>query len=125
MHLGPDVILLAMKIAFIPTLRVAEVEEVTDRIEAKIRGEMPQMRKIFIEADSRGDLRGVPAAGAVRKTARTPEDARDAKIDRITFGLSRASELRNPPALALAFLASLAPWRFDRVHGSQLPWKRH
>jgi cation diffusion facilitator family transporter len=66
MHLGPDVILLAMKIAFVPTLRVAEVEEVTDRIEAKIRGEMPQMRKIFIEADSRGDLRGVPAAGTSR-----------------------------------------------------------
>lgn len=63
MHLGPDVILLAMKIAFLPTLRVAEIEEVTDRIEAKIRGEMPQMRKIFIEADSDGDLRGVPVAG--------------------------------------------------------------
>jgi cation diffusion facilitator family transporter len=63
MHLGPDVILLAMKVAFIPTLRVAEVEEVTDRIEARIRGEMPQMRKIFIEADSDGDLRGVAHPG--------------------------------------------------------------
>jgi divalent metal cation (Fe/Co/Zn/Cd) transporter len=52
-----------MKIAFLPTLRVAEVEEVTDRIEAKIRDEMPHMRKIFIEADSDGDLRGVPADG--------------------------------------------------------------
>ena len=61
LHLGPDVILLAMKIAFLPTLRVAEVEEVTDRIEARIREEMPQMRKIFIEADSHGDRRGVPA----------------------------------------------------------------
>ncbi len=61
MHLGPDVILLAMKIAFEPSLRVAEVEDVTNRIEAKIRAEMPQMRKIFIEADSRGDLRGVPS----------------------------------------------------------------
>jgi cation diffusion facilitator family transporter len=63
MHLGPDVILLAMKVAFLPTLRVAEVEEVTDRIEARIRSEMPQMRKIFIEADSDGDLRGVPTPG--------------------------------------------------------------
>ena len=62
MHLGPDVILLAMKVAFQPTLRVAEVEEVTNRIEAKIRAELPQMRKIFIEADSAGDLRGVAAA---------------------------------------------------------------
>jgi cation diffusion facilitator family transporter len=59
MHLGPDVVLLAMKIAFVPTLRVAEVEDVTNRIEAKIRAELPQMRKIFIEADSAGDLRGI------------------------------------------------------------------
>jgi cation diffusion facilitator family transporter len=62
LHLGPDVILLAMKIAFEPTLSVAQVEEVTNRIEAAIRAELPQMRKIFIEADSRGDLRGVQAA---------------------------------------------------------------
>jgi cation diffusion facilitator family transporter len=61
LHLGPDVVLLAMKIAFAPTLSVAEVERVTNRIEAAIRAEMPQMRKIFIEADSQGDLRGVPA----------------------------------------------------------------
>jgi cation diffusion facilitator family transporter len=63
LHLGPDVILLAMKIAFEPTLTVAEVEAVTNRIEEAIRAELPQMRKIFIEADSRGDLRGVPAEG--------------------------------------------------------------
>jgi divalent metal cation (Fe/Co/Zn/Cd) transporter len=63
MHLGPDVILLAMKVAFEPDLRVADVEDVTNRIEAKIRAEMPEMRKIFIEADSHGDLRGVPDGG--------------------------------------------------------------
>jgi len=68
LHLGPDVILLAMKIAFLPTLRVAEVEEVTDRFEARIREEMPQMRKIFIEADSRGDGRGVALARASSRT---------------------------------------------------------
>jgi cation diffusion facilitator family transporter len=64
MHLGPDVVLLAMKIAFDPSLRVAQVEDVTNRIEEAIRAEMPQMRKIFIEADSRGDLRGIPASSA-------------------------------------------------------------
>jgi cation diffusion facilitator family transporter len=64
LHLGPDVILLAMKVAFRPTLTVDEVEDVTNRIEAKIRGDLPQMRKIFIEADSRGDLRGVAGEGA-------------------------------------------------------------
>jgi cation diffusion facilitator family transporter len=59
MHLGPDVVLLAMKVAFRPTLSVQGIEEVTDRIEAEIRAAMPQMRKIFIEADSKGDMRGV------------------------------------------------------------------
>jgi cation diffusion facilitator family transporter len=59
MHLGPDVVVLAMKIAFLPTLSVKEVEDVTNRIEATIRAVLPHMRKIFIEADSRGDMRGV------------------------------------------------------------------
>jgi cation diffusion facilitator family transporter len=64
MHLGPDVILLALKVAFRPSLSVADVEDVTNRIEARVRAELPQMRKIFIEADSQGDLRGVAAAPA-------------------------------------------------------------
>jgi cation diffusion facilitator family transporter len=63
LHLGPDVILLAMKVAFRPTLTVQEVEDVTNRIESTIRGKLPQMRKIFIEADSRGDLRGIGRRG--------------------------------------------------------------
>ena len=59
LHLGPDVILLSMKIAFRPSLTVREVEDVTNEIEKRVRAAMPQMRKIFIEVDSRGDLRGV------------------------------------------------------------------
>jgi cation diffusion facilitator family transporter len=59
LHLGPDVVLLAMKVAFRASLTVEQIEEVTNRIEARIREAMPQMRKIFIEADSRGDMRGV------------------------------------------------------------------
>jgi cation diffusion facilitator family transporter len=62
LHLGPDVVLLAMKIAFRPTLAVVDVEDVTNKIESAIRGSMPQMRKIFIEADSRGDMRGIAKA---------------------------------------------------------------
>jgi cation diffusion facilitator family transporter len=62
LHLGPDVVLLALKVAFRPTLSVGEVERVTDRIEATVREHLPQMRKIFIEADSRGDMRGVRRA---------------------------------------------------------------
>jgi cation diffusion facilitator family transporter len=59
MHLGPDVAILAMKIAFRPGMAVEEVEETTNLVERRIRGELPQMRKIFIEADSHGDGRGV------------------------------------------------------------------
>ena len=55
----PDVVLLALKVAFRATMSVGEVEDVTNRIEAAIRDAMPQMQKIFIEADSRGDMRGV------------------------------------------------------------------
>jgi cation diffusion facilitator family transporter len=63
MHLGPDVVILALKVAFRPTLSVEQVEDVTNRVEVAVRAAMPQMRKIFIEADSKGDKRGVePAA---------------------------------------------------------------
>ncbi len=62
LHLGPDVVLLALKIAFRSTLSVEELERVTNRIEERVREAMPQMRKIFIEADSRGDQRGITSA---------------------------------------------------------------
>ncbi|HWL86109.1 MAG TPA: cation diffusion facilitator family transporter [Polyangiaceae bacterium] len=59
MHLGPDVIILALKIAFRPDMRVAEIESATNELEARLRAEMPDMRKIFVEPDSRGDGRGL------------------------------------------------------------------
>jgi cation diffusion facilitator family transporter len=59
LHLGPDVAILAMKVAFRPGMAVEDVEETTNEVERRIRGELPQMRKIFIEADSHGDGRGV------------------------------------------------------------------
>jgi cation diffusion facilitator family transporter len=61
MHLGPDVAILAMKVAFRPDMAVREVEDTTNEVERRVREVLPQMRKIFIEADSRGDGRGVPA----------------------------------------------------------------
>jgi cation diffusion facilitator family transporter len=65
MHLGPDFIVLAMKIAFEPGMPVEKVEEVINEVERRIRGRQPHMKKIFIEPDSRGDMRGVvPLAGA-------------------------------------------------------------
>lgn len=59
MHLGPDFIVLAMKVAFTPDLRVGQVEEVINEIERRLRERQPAMKKIFVEPDSRGDLRGV------------------------------------------------------------------
>jgi len=56
--LGPDVIILALKIAFSPELRVAEIETATNELEARLRAELPDMKKIFVEPDSAGDGRG-------------------------------------------------------------------
>ncbi len=59
MHLGPDFIVLAMKVAFEPSLSVEQVEGTINEIERRIREEQPHMKKIFVEPDSHGDLRGV------------------------------------------------------------------
>jgi cation diffusion facilitator family transporter len=59
-HLGPDVVVLALKIAFTPATTVERVEELTNELERRIRAELPRMRKIFIEVDSHGDGRGLP-----------------------------------------------------------------
>ena len=63
MHLGPEFVLLAMKVAFEPA-PLAELEETIDEIERRVRDEIPIMKKIFIEPDSKGDRRGVEPAPA-------------------------------------------------------------
>ncbi len=59
MHLGPDFIVLALKVAFDPSLTVAQMENTINEIERRIRDEQPNMKKIFVEPDSHGDLRGI------------------------------------------------------------------
>jgi cation diffusion facilitator family transporter len=83
MHLGPDVVILALKIAFRPDMRVPEVEDTTNNLEEKLRAEMPWMRKIFVEPDSKGDGRGV-----------TPGKRNSAVVTR--------DELEEPPAASSA-----------------------
>jgi cation diffusion facilitator family transporter len=79
MHLGPDDAILALKIAFRPGMPVEEVERTTNDVERRIRGELPQMRKIFIEADSRGDGRGV---SAIRESlSQLPPDRESGDLD--------------------------------------------
>lgn len=64
-HVGPDVVILAMKVAFRSDDTVSGVEETINRVEERIRAELPHMRKIFIEPDARGDGRGLEAARAL------------------------------------------------------------
>jgi cation diffusion facilitator family transporter len=62
MHLGPEDVVLAMKVAFRPKMTVEEAEDLTNEAERRIRAKLPQMTKIFIEIDSRGDGRGLAVA---------------------------------------------------------------
>jgi cation diffusion facilitator family transporter len=66
MHLGPDVVILTMKIAFREKMPVEEVEDTINEMERRIRKAVPHMRKIFIEPDSHGDGRGLSVAKSVR-----------------------------------------------------------
>jgi cation diffusion facilitator family transporter len=63
-HVGPDVVILAMKVAFRETMTAAAIEETINEAERRIRAELPLMRKIFIEVDAHGDGRGVEKARA-------------------------------------------------------------
>jgi len=61
-HVGPDVVILAMKVAFDKTFNSEAIEECINEAERRIRAELPLMRKIFIEVDAHGDGRGVDKA---------------------------------------------------------------
>lgn len=52
MHLGPETILVALKVRFRAGMSVEESEKVVDDLEERVRKEIPQMKKIFVEADS-------------------------------------------------------------------------
>lgn len=52
MHLGPDTVLVALKVRFRPGMSVEESERVVDDLEERVRAKLPQMKKIFVEADS-------------------------------------------------------------------------
>ena len=52
MHLGPEAVILALKVRFAPKMPLEDVESVIDEIEARVRAEVPEMSKIFVEPDS-------------------------------------------------------------------------
>ena len=55
MHLGPDAVLLAFKLRFHSDMHVEQIERATDAVEDAIRRELPEMKLIFVEADSHYD----------------------------------------------------------------------
>jgi len=61
-HVGPDVAILAMKVAFSKAMNAEAIEQCINEAERRIRAELPVMRKIFIEVDAHGDGRGIERA---------------------------------------------------------------
>lgn len=57
MHFGPHELLLTMEIDFSPDLSAAGVTAAVDRLESRIRQVYPQVKRIFIEAESLSDRR--------------------------------------------------------------------
>jgi cation diffusion facilitator family transporter len=61
MHLGPDTVLLALKVRFRQGMTIREAEGVINALEARIRGELPQMKRIFVEPDGDWAEQAAPA----------------------------------------------------------------
>lgn len=61
-HLGPETVLLALKIRFRRDLTVEEMEKAVDDLEARVRTRVPIMKRIFVEPD--GDYVEDAKAGA-------------------------------------------------------------
>jgi cation diffusion facilitator family transporter len=55
MHLGPDAILLALKIRFREGMSLGEIESAINALEERVRAAVPEMTRIFIEPDSAYD----------------------------------------------------------------------
>ena len=53
MHLGPDDVLVAAKVAFAAELTALQVAEMVDQAEARIRAAVPAARLIYLEPDVR------------------------------------------------------------------------
>jgi len=52
MHLGPDEVLVNVNVNFIDGLNTDQVEEAIDKVEKAIRGVLPSVKQVFVEAES-------------------------------------------------------------------------
>jgi cation diffusion facilitator family transporter len=79
MHFGPSDVLLTMEIAFRPELTAAQIAVAIDRLDKGIRAAHPEVRHIFVEAQSiaaRGEAEAAPgqtAAGEAARARSNPE----------------------------------------------------
>jgi len=68
LHLGPDAILLALKVRFRAGMALSELERTVDALEERVRAEIPEMKRIFVEPD--GDY--VEALDPERRATTSP-----------------------------------------------------
>ena len=58
-YLGPDELLVAAKIAFVPMMRIEDVARAIDDAEQRVREAVPEARLIYLEPDlDRSAVRG-------------------------------------------------------------------
>jgi cation diffusion facilitator family transporter len=76
-HVGPDVVILSMKVAFTAGMSVERVEDTINEIERRVRADLGAMRKIFVEVDARGDGRGLERARAAWAKRKADDRAKD------------------------------------------------
>lgn len=69
LHIGPSNILLALKVRFASTFSLADVERTTNELEARVREDIPEMKRIFVEPDSEYDPALDPGDEAEAKSA--------------------------------------------------------
>lgn len=62
MHFGPKTVLLVMDLQFKSALTASEIEAVVDRLERTIRETYPEIKRIYIEAESLRSARSTDAA---------------------------------------------------------------
>ena len=78
-HLGPDELLIGAKVGFVDGLSVSELAAAVNRVEANVRGAVPEARVMYIEPDVVGtDLPADPLAPplAAAPTRRTGDRRR-------------------------------------------------
>ena len=64
MYFGPDTMLVAMEVEFKPGLTTADIASAVDRVEASIQRAVPEVKHLYIEAESIRNASG----GAMRQT---------------------------------------------------------